>query len=405
MNATVVVLGEIGRSPRMQYHALALADAGAAVTLVGYGGADLVPGLAGRAGFRTSALASPSVANPRALPRPLYVPYSLGKVAWQGVALLSALLAGPRRDVVLVQSPPALPTLAVALLAARVRGSRLVVDWHNLGTPLLERTLGGDGVLVRLHSWAERALAQRADAHLCVSEALQRALRERGVHAVVLYDRPAAFFAPTPAALAEAVLRKAGVESTSPRPLVVAAPTGWTEEEDSDLLLRALDRAESDLGGESTPAAPALTIVLTGKGPRRAAFERQSAERHWHHVAVRTAWLEPSDYPAFLGACDAGLSLHRSFSEIDLAMKVEDLLGSGLPVLALDHGAVREQLPPGSGGWLFEDGEGLARALVGLVNGGREGDPLCRLRREVAALPRRRFGEEWEKTARAVLLP
>jgi hypothetical protein len=66
---------------------------------------------------------------------------------------------------------------------------------------------------------------------------------------------------------------------------------------------------------------------------------------------------------------------------------------------------VREQLSPGTGGWLFEDEEGLARALVGLVRGGREGDVLRRLRSEVAARPRRRFGEEWEKTARAVLLP
>jgi beta-1,4-mannosyltransferase len=405
VNATVVVLGEIGRSPRMQYHALALADSGAAVTLVGYGGADLVPGLAGRAKVRVRALGSPWVANPRVLPRPFYVVYSLVKTARLSVVLLRTLLRGPRADVLLVQSPPALPTLAIALVAARLRGSRLVIDWHNLGTPLLQRTLGGSGVLVRVHSWAERALARRADAHICVSVALQRALRERGVSAVVLYDRPAAFFAPTPTVMAEAVMRKAGVENASARPLVVAAPTGWTEEEDSDVLLRALDAVEHVLGQDPTARSPAIVVVLTGRGPRREAFERRAAERRFNHVAVRTAWLEPSDYPVFLGACDAGLSLHRSFSGIDLAMKVEDLLGSGLPVLALDHGAVREQLPPGSGGWLVEDGEGLARALVGLVRGGREGDPLRRLRNEVAAAPRRRFGEEWASSARAVLLP
>lgn len=39
----VVVLGDIGRSPRMQYHALSLAKHGARVTLVGYQGECCLP--------------------------------------------------------------------------------------------------------------------------------------------------------------------------------------------------------------------------------------------------------------------------------------------------------------------------------------------------------------------------
>jgi beta-1,4-mannosyltransferase len=34
----VVVMGDIGRSPRMQYHALSLVDAGCQVDLIGYAG-------------------------------------------------------------------------------------------------------------------------------------------------------------------------------------------------------------------------------------------------------------------------------------------------------------------------------------------------------------------------------
>ena len=37
----VVVLGDIGRSPRMQYHSLSLADAGYDVSLIGYAGSIL----------------------------------------------------------------------------------------------------------------------------------------------------------------------------------------------------------------------------------------------------------------------------------------------------------------------------------------------------------------------------
>lgn len=37
-NICVLVLGDIGRSPRMQYHSLSLAKAGFKVDLVGYAG-------------------------------------------------------------------------------------------------------------------------------------------------------------------------------------------------------------------------------------------------------------------------------------------------------------------------------------------------------------------------------
>ena len=46
INATVVVLGDLGRSPRMQYHARSLADLGAEVDLVGYAGSDLPESIA-----------------------------------------------------------------------------------------------------------------------------------------------------------------------------------------------------------------------------------------------------------------------------------------------------------------------------------------------------------------------
>jgi beta-1,4-mannosyltransferase len=43
MHVCVVVLGDVGRSPRMQYHCTSLAENGMSVTLVGYKGESCRP--------------------------------------------------------------------------------------------------------------------------------------------------------------------------------------------------------------------------------------------------------------------------------------------------------------------------------------------------------------------------
>ena len=107
-------------------------------------------------------------------------------------------------------------------------------------------------------------------------------------------------------------------------------------------------------------------VLITGKGAGKKAFEEEVARREqlegWESVRVRTEWLEREDYPRLLGArdslrrisardrctdleirfrggigsADLGISLHTSTSGIDLPMKVVDMFGCELPVVALD---------------------------------------------------------------------
>jgi len=192
----VVVLGDVGRSPRMQYHAASLAALpGTDVALVGCRGEACVAAVAGNARITQHLLSAPFARAPRAL----WLVLAPLKVVHQALALLWVLLCVVRAPrAILVQNPPSIPTLAVALCAARLRGARLVIDWHNFGYSVLALARGAAHPLVRVATVYERVLGRAADANLCVTNAMRLWLAAHWrIKATVLYDRPPAAFAPT----------------------------------------------------------------------------------------------------------------------------------------------------------------------------------------------------------------
>lgn len=231
----VLVLGDVGRSPRMQYHALSLLEAGHLVTLVGYDGEGLIPEL-------ERALLQPNPAPSKTRPRyhgNLYLlrmkPYApsrkglLSRLVYYPLRLASlfyciihALWVGLQKaphtkipvDVVLAQNPPSIPTLLMAYLYCRWQGvcrrhrPRFVIDWHNLGYTMFAdpSSMSGRRAMVQnfIRSIAkcyELRMAPLADAHLTVTRAMQRWLVDnfslRGSRIQVLYDKPPSMFRPT----------------------------------------------------------------------------------------------------------------------------------------------------------------------------------------------------------------
>ena len=86
----------------------------------------------------------------------VYSGFATGDALQLGWRLWRALRALPKPDLILVQNPPAFPTLEIARLALRRRGVRFIIDWHNLGYSLLQRRLGRWHPAVRLARDAER---------------------------------------------------------------------------------------------------------------------------------------------------------------------------------------------------------------------------------------------------------
>jgi beta-1,4-mannosyltransferase len=388
----------------MQYHAEALAAHEVDVDVVACAGSALHAEL--REHPRITCHLLPP-ARERAWPRALLLPAAALRALGQALRLVWVFMVVLRKpDVILVQNPPAVPTLFVTVAAARLRGARLVIDWHNLAWAVLALGVGARHPIVRLARWYERTLARRADAHLAVSDALREALTTGwGLRPVtVLRDRPAARFAPLAAEPREAWRRRLAdtLGLGGRRPALVVSPTSWTRDEDFDLLLDAVRRAEALVAER---AFPDVVVLLTGRGARRARFEAAAAALPGRRFHVRTLWLEPDDYPRALGAADLGLCLHRSASGLDLPMKIADMQGAGLPVCALDYGpCLDEMLRHDDTGLRFADAAALARQWVDLLATFPATPWLDRLRANVLKVREVSWRAGWDAEAREVLL-
>uniref|UniRef100_A0A1I8GV46 Glyco_trans_4-like_N domain-containing protein n=2 Tax=Macrostomum lignano TaxID=282301 RepID=A0A1I8GV46_9PLAT len=420
----LLVLGDAGRSPRMQLHALSFAESGYHVTLLGYSGSPCRSAVANHRLIKVEHIRQAPAWLDR-LPTVLAQPLKLLALL---VLLCCSLLARPRSDLLLVQSPPAVPALLVAWAICRLGRRRLIVDWHNYGWTLAR---AGRSIYRSLElGFASRFL--RSDTHLCVTEAMRRDLRKSwGIDAVAFHDRPSPDFAvrasdnpdataahrlfdrlgapggPVPQ-LAETPLTRLGVDGVArylpigERPALLVSSTSWTLDEDFAPLMEALDRYDSK--AESDQSLPDLLCVVTGRGPMRDYYLSRAGP--WRSVRLVSAWLEPADYPALLAAADLGVSLHASSSGLDLPMKVVDMFGCGLPVCALRFPAIGELVRHGVNGLLFDSGEQLAEQLAKLLRPAEASsvDELKRLRRGARdAFRGDNFVKAWRRIVRPVV--
>lgn len=376
-NITVVVLGDLGRSPRMQLHALALAQTVGQVTLVGEAGSRVYEAVARHPHIKLRLI--------HPWPKRESMKHSglrsLLRVLWQAFRLLYILLSSARAQVILLQTPPALPSLSLCHWVAWIRSSRLVLDWHNFSYSVLARKLGKQHWLVQRLMDYEKSQGQKAQAHLCVSEDMRLELEKYwNINARVFFDRPGPMFKPlSPKQKTDCrktFAKKLGLKTDS---VWIVCPSSWNNDDDFSVLLQALPKLEQKLEqgmkqrmeqGMKQQAAMRQDchFLLTGDGPGRTSLKSEFEQLRLKSIKISTPWLEADDYPLLLASCDLGLSLHRSTSKLDLPMKIVDMQGAGLPVWALNYGpCLKQQIHSGINGHLFEDAESLAASLSQLI--------------------------------------
>jgi beta-1,4-mannosyltransferase len=106
---------------------------------------------------------------------------------------------------------------------------------------------------------------------------------------------------------------------------------------------------------EESQSKTKIRTFITGKGPEKEHYIKiiEARRDKWKKISIHTLWLEADDYPILLSLCDLGVCLHYSSSGLDLPMKVVDMFGAGLPVLAIDFPALPELVKHGSNGFIF----------------------------------------------------
>ncbi|BFZ03795.1 hypothetical protein BsWGS_06834 [Bradybaena similaris] len=421
-NVCIVVLGDIGRSPRMQYHALSFAREGFRVYLVGYQGSTPHKDILQNDNIEIFHVREPPAALAKA---PRLLSYFL-KVIFQSTFLAWTLLLLPNMSSIFIQNPPSIPTMLVSYIVCKIRFCDLVIDWHNYGHTILALALKPGHPLVRFAKWYEEKCGRLASHNICVTQAMRHDLESNwNIQAMTVHDRPTEMFKSVDIVQQHELFTRLGAEHSiflssestpnctrftqkrqdgtvvrvNHRPAILVSSTSWTEDEDFGILLNALEEYDQkDTVGDGSSTLPDLVCVITGKGPQKTYYSERIARKEWRKVQFCLPWLAAEDYPLILASADIGVCLHTSSSGLDLPMKVVDMFGCGLPVCAVNFRCIGELVQHGKNGLIFNDSQELAQQLTDLlVDFPHKNEKLSQFRENLATFQELRWHQQWKK--------
>lgn len=333
------------------------------------------------------------------------------KVLWQSCSTFQALAhrTKPSRWL-LVQNPPSIPTLFIALITCFLRNTHLIIDWHNIGWTILAGTRGVNHPFVSIYRYYEALLGRLAPtANFTVSDAMRRELMNPPYNflspVITLHDRPAEIFQPIVSVkqrqqflqnFPETSIHTANIIAGDTK--LVVSSTSWTPDENFEILLEAL----CSYASRSEPL-PSIIAIITGKGPQKQFYcdriANLNSTKKLRNVSIITCWLSAKAYAQLLACADLGVSMHVSSSGLDLPMKVVDMFGAGLPVLGYSaYESWGELVKEGENGIGFSCSEELGNVLYELFRD-KSGKKLAMLKAGATRESRRGWDKEWDQVA------
>lgn len=331
--ALVVVFGDFGHSPRMQNHALEFINRKYETHVAGYSGSKLPSSLSTNIFFH----AIPNIALEAKAPQLLRYIAMIARVIIQFLYVIVMSVFVPKADVVLVQTPPAIPALVATKFLSYVWGSVLIYDWHNLGYTILETKKMAP--LSVLYKPIELFSIRLADHNIAVTESLAKYLsKAAGGNVHVLRDCPVHKkynLKLDSRAFKRSMEVRFGWSHDNSIPWLISS-TSWTPDENFDKLLEALEILSTD--------KISLRIIITGKGPLKSVYESKFKKFSDSNIAVALDWFSYEDYINLLLSCDGGICLHESSSGLDFPMKLIDMMGAGLKVACFSYPGIFEIL-------------------------------------------------------------
>lgn len=371
---SIFVLGDLGHSPRMRYHALSFSKYEYVVNLVGYLESELPEEILDDPNIEVHGIKV--IKNRFQLPFVLFAAY---KVLLQIGYLFQILFELKGSNYILIQNPPSLPLLLIVVIFIKTfsRRTKLVIDWHNLNYSILNLKYNNiRHPLVKFLRAYEMILGKYADLNITVTEQMKAFLVEefkvKKSKIITLHDRPDKRFQPweniDKEMLDEYPNINALLDSISNVEAydILVSSTSFTPDEDFNILLDSLVLYQKDMESESLPP---ILCVITGKGPMKEQFISRVSELNFNPkcIIVKNVWLDPEEYPVMLAMAKLGISLHTSSSGIDLPMKIVDMFGCGVPVISLQFPAIGELVKDGVNGLITEKNKDLSTEIYRLL--------------------------------------
>ena len=364
------------------------------------------------------------------LPFPLYAFLKLSSefLSLYWLLLLSPSIQSPLTHI-FVQNPPSIPIVSIAKFSSIIRRSILLIDWHNFGFSIL--ALKQKNLFVDVYKFIERSIGKMADIHLTVSEAMKACLIEEwrfeSERVFVLYDRPTlSFLNATKNESDDALLwseiekyfafKHESVCSAKGRSLWLISSTSWTMDEDLNLLMddAVMQRIDNLIKEQNQK----IVLFVTGKdeGNLRKAFVEKCERLRLKNVQIIPLWLEShKNYIQLLKWCDVGLCFHASSSGLDLPMKVVDMFGVGMPVIAINFNrskmikmmkiseanedkiktALNELVRHNENGFVFDSSEQLIGYILELYK--NENNQMEKFRKNIEKFREHKWENEWKK--------